>query len=115
LPGFLRAWPASRPHPPLLHVATDRTRLRPRPAAQQVVVGAGQLQQRRVVRHIGSQLLDGVVHLEQQRPLAVLAHQALGPEERGIALPRVTGLTLCRLVPGYSTMSPAASLTCCTP
>ncbi|MCY1429252.1 hypothetical protein D9M71_451620 [compost metagenome] len=39
-----------------------------------------------MVRHIGSQLLDGIVHLEQQRPLAVLAHQALGPEKRGVTL-----------------------------
>ena len=59
--------------------------------------------------------LDGVVEIEQQRALAVVADHALNPEERRDARAARHGRTECRLVEGYSTRWPAGSLTLWTP
>ncbi len=64
------------------------------------MISAGQLDERGVVGYIAGQLLNGLVHLVEQGPLSIIADQALGPEKRGDASPRVTGSTLCRLVDG---------------
>ncbi|MNL45220.1 hypothetical protein D3C87_1678510 [compost metagenome] len=53
------------------------------------MISAGQADQRRVIRYILGQLADRAVHFKQQRALAVFAHQALRPEERGVT--RATG------------------------
>ena len=50
------------------------------------MVIAGEPDQRGVVRHVAGEALDGLVHLEQQGSLAVLADHALNPEKRGKAL-----------------------------
>src|SRR5436190_21360190 len=52
-----------------------------RPAAQQVVVDAGELQHRRVLGLGWINPLDGSVEIEQQGALAVVSHHALDPEE----------------------------------
>src|SRR6185295_11435945 len=59
-----------------------------RPAAEQVVVDARELDGGRVVRPLAAHLLDGRIEIEQQGPFRVVAHHALDPEER--ADPRPT-------------------------
>src|SRR4029450_1188092 len=53
-----------------------------RPLAEQVVVNASQLHDRRMRRDVARELLNGYVEIEQQRPAAVIANHALNPEER---------------------------------
>src|SRR5690606_21657257 len=50
------------------------------PHAQQIVIGAGQGDDRAVVlADLGRELLNGNVHLEQQTPASIVAHHALYP------------------------------------
>ena len=85
------------------------------PAAKQVVIDGCQLHGRGMIGQIERQPLNRCVEIEEQRPLAIVAQHALDPEERRERAPRVTGVTLCRLDAGYSTMCPAGSLTEWTP
>src|SRR5262249_13034058 len=52
------------------------------PPAKKFAVHRRQLHDRRVRRHVKRQSLDGGIEVEQQRPIAIVAHHALDPEER---------------------------------
>src|SRR3546814_1988507 len=53
------------------------------PAPEEVVIDASELEDSIVVGSVEREFLDGGVHFEQHLALAVVAHQALDPEEGG--------------------------------
>src|SRR5215831_16738561 len=56
-----------------------------RPRAEQVVIAARQRHHAGVVGHRVVHLVDRHVEIEEERPVALFAHHALDPEERGEA------------------------------
>jgi hypothetical protein len=56
-----------------------------RPAAQQVVIDAGERGDRGMIGLLGGQRLDRLIHLEQAAAVGLGRNQALRPEERGEA------------------------------
>src|SRR5262245_38055121 len=69
-----------------------RSELRVGPAAQQIVIAARERDDGGMVRHGLVHLVDRHVEIEEQRPMRIVPHHALDPEERGEAHPARHGI-----------------------
>ena len=64
------------------------------------MIAAGERDQRFVARCILRQSHDCHIEVEQQRPLRILATRLWTQKTEATRVPRVTGVTRCRLVDG---------------
>src|SRR5688500_9832144 len=84
------------PQPPQCHILTSaysliglavrvicmNLSLHLRPAPEQIVINACELDRRRMIGRLRGDTLYGRIHVEQDRPLAVIADHALDPKKR---------------------------------
>lgn len=64
-----------------------------------------------MVRGFGAEVLEGDVHVSEERPLVFVPDKFCSQKKEQRRTPRVTGVMWWRWVDGYRTLEPAGSCT----